>query len=107
MRGIYSSLTKIRRKVFVEVAKLAYEGNDYSRIENLPYKVIPGEVATYRDSIFLERAIVGERIRLTMGLSLRPIDEPAPISKGIEESIIADKYYEPPLINIIKFACNK
>ena len=36
MRGIYSSLTKIRRKVFVEVAKLAYEGNDYSRIENLP-----------------------------------------------------------------------
>ena len=28
MRGIYSSLTKIRRKVFVEVAKLAYEGND-------------------------------------------------------------------------------
>lgn len=26
MRGIYSSLTKIRRKVFVEVAKLAYEG---------------------------------------------------------------------------------
>ena len=107
MRGIYSSLTKIRRKVFVEVAKLAYEGNDYSRIENLPYKVIPGEVATYRDSIFLEWAIVGERIRLTMGLSLRPIDEPAPISKGIEESIIADKYYEPPLINIIKFACNK
>lgn len=58
-------------------------------------------------TVFLERAIVGERIRLTMGLSLRPIDEPAPISKGIEESIIADKYYEPPLINIIKFACNK
>ena len=106
MRGIYSSLTKIRRKVFVEVAKLAYEGNDYSRIEDLPYKIIPGEVATYRDSIFLERAIVGERLRLTMGLSLRPIDKPAPISKGIEESIIADKYYEPPLINIIKFACH-
>ena len=85
MRGIYSSLTKIRRKVFVEVAKLAYEDNDYSRIEDLPYKIIPGEVATYRDSIFLERAIVGERIRLTMGLPLRPIDEPAPISKGIED----------------------
>ena len=46
MRGIYSSLTKIRRKVFVEVAKLAYEDNDYSRIEYLPYKIIPCEVAT-------------------------------------------------------------
>ena len=56
MRGIYSSLTKIRRKVFVEVAKLAYEGNDYSRIEDLPYKIIPGEVATYRDSIFFRKS---------------------------------------------------
>lgn len=106
MRGIYSSLTDIRRKVFVEVAKMAYEGNDYSRIETLPYKIIPGEIATYRDSVFLERAIVGERIRLTMGLSLRPADSPAPISEGIEDSIKAEKYYEPPLINIIKFACN-
>lgn len=106
MRGIYSSLTDIRRKVFVEVAKLAYEGNDYARIENLPYKIIPGEIATYRDSVFLERAIVGERLRLSMGLPLRPADSPAPISAGIEESIKAEKYYEPPLINIIKFACN-
>ena len=106
MRGIYSNLTSIRRKVFTEVARLAYEGNDYTRIEELPYKIIPGEIGTYRDNVFLERAIVGERIRLCMGLSVRPADKPAPISANIEESIIAEKYYEPPLINIIKFACN-
>ena len=35
MRGIYSSVTDIRRKVFTEVARLAYEGGDYSRIEEL------------------------------------------------------------------------
>ena len=58
MRGIYSSLTKIRRKVFVEVAKLAYEGNDYSRIENLPYKIIPGEVATWRKTSFNNGLII-------------------------------------------------
>lgn len=106
MRGIYSSLTNIRRQVFAEVAKMAYEDNDYSRIEMMPYKIIPGEIATYRDSVFLERAIVGERIRLTMGLPLRPIDKPAPISDNIKDSIKAEKYYEPPLINIIKFACS-
>lgn len=106
MRGIYSNLTDIRRRVFVEVAKLAYEGNDYSRIETLPYKIIPGEIATYRDSVFMERAIVGERIRLTMGLPLQPADKPAPISENIEDSIKTEKYYEPPLINIIPFACN-
>ena len=55
---------------------------------------------------FLERAIVGERLRVAMGLPLRNISEHAPISKGVEASLIEEKYYEPPLINIIKFACN-
>lgn len=106
MKDIYSSIIDIRRSVFTEVARLAYEGGDYSRIENLPYKIIPGETANYRDSIFLERAIVGERLRLAIGLPLRPMDEHAPISRDIKESAIAEKYYDPPLINIIKFACN-
>ena len=106
MRGIYSSVTDIRRKVFTEVARMAYEGGDYSRIEELPYKIVPGERAKYRDSIFLERAIVGERLRLAIGLPLRPMDEHAPLSMGIDASAIAEKYYDPPLINIIKFACN-
>ena len=107
MRGIYSSVTDIRRKVFTEIARLAYEEDaDYSKIEQLPYQIVPGEVATYRDSIFLERAIVGERLRLAIGLPLRPVDEHAPVSEGINESAIAEKYYDPPLVNIITFACN-
>lgn len=106
MRGIYTSVTKIRRQIFTEVARLAYEGGDYSRIEELPYKILPGEKATYRDSIFLERAIVGERLRLSIGLPVRNLTEHAPISDGIYESAISEKYYDPPLVNIIKFACN-
>lgn len=107
MRGVHSSVTDIRRKVFTEIARLAYEGGDYAkRLEELPYEIIPGEMASYRNSIFLERAIVGERLRLAIGLPLRPYDEHAPISEGIDESAIADKYYDPPLVNIIKFACN-
>ena len=43
---------------------------------------------------------------MAMGLPLRNISEHAPISKGVEASLIEEKYYEPPLINIIKFACN-
>ena len=93
MRGIYSNVTDIRRRVFTEVARMAYEGGDYSRIEELPYKIIPGEVETYRESIFLERAIVGERLRLSIGLPLRPIDQHAPLSAGIEASAVAEKYY--------------
>ena len=98
MRGVYSSVTDIRRKIFTEIARMAYDG-DYSVIEELPYKIIPGEVATYRESIFLERAIVGERLRLAMGLPLRPVDQHTILSTGISESAIAEKYYEPHLIH--------
>lgn len=107
MRGIYTTVTDIRRRVFTEVARLSYEGQDYAHeMARLPYKIIPGEVGTHRNSIFLERAIVSERVRLAMGLPLRPIDEQAPINAGIENSVIAQKYYDPPLVNIIKFACS-
>lgn len=107
MRGLYSSKTKIRHQIFTEVARLAYNDADYSTFENLPYKIIPGEISTYRESIFLERAIVGERLRLAMGLSILPVDKQAPISTGVEESMTDEKFYAPPLINIIKFACHK
>lgn len=106
MRGLESNKTKMRRDVFAAVAALAYEGGDFRRLDQLPYDILPGEVAANRNSIFLERAIIGERLRLAIGLPIRPINEHAPVSKGIEASALPEKYYEPPLINIIKFACN-
>ncbi len=106
MRGIYSSVTDIRRQVFTEVARLAFEGGDYKRMDEIPYKIIPGEISHYRESVFLERAIIGERLRLAMGLPLRRGDEHAPISQGVEDSAVAEKYYDPPLVNIIPFACH-
>ncbi len=106
MRGSASWITEIRKKVFAEVAKLAYEGGDYSRVEELPYKIVPGETASHRESIFLERAIAGERIRLAMGLPLQPVQEHRLISEGVYDSAVAEKYYEPPLINIIPYACH-
>ena len=106
MRGLYSSKTRIRLQVFTEIARMAYQGDDLRVLDELPYRIVPGEVATYRNDIFIERAVVGERLRVAMGMSLRDVTEHAPISKGVEASAIEEKYYEPPLINIIKFACN-
>lgn len=107
MRGIETSKSRIRQSIFTEVAKLAYNGWDPIEFEKLPYKIIPGEIAQYRDSVFVERAVVGERLRAAMGLSLRKFDDFTSICDGIDESIIDEKYYEAPLIDIIKFACNK
>lgn len=109
MRGIYTSVSDIRRKVFAEVAALSYDyqDGDLSQMELIPYKIIPGEVSRYRESVFLERAIVKERMRLAMGLPLRTASQHAPVSMGAEECVKPEKYYQPPLINIIKFACHK
>lgn len=55
MRGIYNSVTDIRRKVFAAIARMAYEDEtDYAkRIEEIPYEILPGTKAKYRNSIFL------------------------------------------------------
>ena len=75
MRGIHSVVDDLRRDVFEEVARLAYEGGDIRRIDQIPYKIVPGEIARYRDSVFRERAIVNERLRLACGLPLRSAAE--------------------------------
>ncbi len=108
MRGVYNSVTDIRRKVFAAIADMAYGDDvDYKeRMEAIPYEIIQGKQAKYRDSVFLERAIVGERLRLGMGLPVRDVTQAGAISDGIEASIIAEKFYDQPLVNIISFACN-
>ena len=106
MRGIPSLITDIRKKVFTEVARMAYTGNGYEGAEELPYIIVPGDQPLHRDSVFLERAIAGERVRLAMGLSLRPAQSRHLLTEGMDHAAIAEQYYEPPLINIIPYACH-
>ena len=106
MRGIPSLITDIRKKVFTEVARMAYSGGDYTQAEDLPFKIVPGDQPLHRESIFLERAIAGERVRLAMGLSIRPIQTRSLMTEGMDHAAIAEQYYEPPLVNIIPYACH-
>ena len=79
MRGVHTFINDIRRQVFTEVARMAFEGGNYAKtIRELPYKIIPGEVAKYRQNILVERAVVSERIRLAIGLPLRNVSEYEP-----------------------------
>ena len=106
MRGIPSLITDIRKKVFTEVARMAYNGGDYTTAEDLPYIIVPGDQPLHRESIFLERAIAGERVRLAMGLSIRPVQSRHLMTEGMDAAAIAEQYYEPPLVNIIPYACH-
>ena len=106
MRGIPSLITDIRKNVFTEVARMAYAGGDYTNAEDLPYKIVPGDQPLHRESIFLERAIAGERVRLAMGLGIRPIQTRSLMTEGMDAAAVAEQYYEPPLVNIIPYACH-
>jgi len=106
MRGIPSLITDIRKKVFTEVARMAYSGNGYEAADDLPYIIVPGDQPLHRESVFLERAIASERVRLAMGLNLRPIQTRHLMTEGMDHAAIAEQYYEPPLINIIPYACH-
>ena len=107
MRGIDTPVRKMRREIFKEIAQLAYHSDNLNDdVEALPYKIVNPETPIYRESIYREREIVREQIRLAMGLSLRPEDAPVHVTQGLEESNIDEKYYEPPMIQVIPSACN-
>ena len=106
MRGIPSLITDIRKKVFTEVARMAYAGQGYECANDLPYVIVPGDRPLHREDVFLERAIAGERVRLAMGLGLRPADGRHLVTEGMDQAAVAEQYYEPPLINIIPYACH-
>lgn len=108
MRGIDTEVRKSRKRIFKEVANLAYHSTNLTDdMEALPYVIVDSVDPDSRDDIYRERAIVRERVRLAMGMSLRPEDAPVHVSAGVEESNIAEKYYEPPLMQVIPSACNK
>ena len=56
MRGLFTPITKIRRQVFSEVARFAYERDldslDFTYFYESAYRIIPGEVPQYRVSVF-------------------------------------------------------
>jgi len=109
MRGIDTPVRQRRRTVFKEVANLAYNSTNLKDdMEALPYKIVDYDESEYWESVYRDRAIIRERIRLAMGMSLRPENRnrPGHLTEGVEESNIDEKYYEPPLMQVIPSACN-
>ncbi|TWH76981.1 4Fe-4S dicluster domain-containing protein [Sedimentibacter saalensis] len=105
MKESYVNLINIRRQVFAKIAKMAYDGTDLSELEKSSFEILPGEVALYRDSIFRERAIVDERLRLTLGLDVRKPTDYHRVTDGISEADVDETQFIEPLVNVISFAC--
>ena len=108
MRGLQTTVKNIRRRVFTEVAKLGFKADADTLLDDMeaiPYEIVNDDTQKYRESTYRSRAIVRERLRLAMGLSLRPENKPVHLTAGVEASNISEKYYEPPLMQVIPSAC--
>ncbi|NLL65637.1 MAG: 4Fe-4S binding protein [Clostridiaceae bacterium] len=109
MQGIFTPVTKIRREIFAQVAQFAYERKpdetSHEDYYNIPFKISPGETPQYRDSVFIERAVARERVRLAMGMDIRPINSYVDLAAGFNDVNKDQTIMSMPIVNVISFAC--
>ena len=58
----------LKYKVLREVARLAWQDKLLENVMNIPEMIIPGKIPTMRCCVYKERAIIGERVKLAMGV---------------------------------------
>ncbi|MDF1569106.1 MAG: 4Fe-4S binding protein, partial [Spirochaetaceae bacterium] len=107
MRGIYTPVTDLRRRLLMEIARFILEKRNPSDIESLPFKVIEMGNPQYRCCSYRELSIVKQRIRLAFGLPLIEERDNLPVSQGIEQAFTGNKVIDAPLVHVIRAACEK
>lgn len=105
MKESYMSIIHIRRRIFAEVARLAYEDIRLENLSESTMRIIPDDYGFMQGNIFQERAVVGERLR--MGLGLNPHNDASFRSLITDDEIenIEEVTYSYPLVQVLKFAC--
>ena len=71
VRGIHTDVTDMREKIFTEVARLAYEGGDYSRLEELHIKLCRESWLAFV-KVYLQRELLLENV-LDLQLDCRTV----------------------------------
>lgn len=107
MRGLHTDIMEIRRKTLIEIAKMILEDKPPEYVEMIPYNVIQRDVPTYRDSVFAERAIIRERVRLGFGLDLQEFGKHSPVLFDVHEAFTDKKIIKKPIVNVIKIGCER
>ncbi len=105
MKDTYIDILNIRRMAFEHIARIAYENRPITDIAREVYDIVPGEESRYRENIFRERAVMGERLRMGIGLDARTADKTDAVTAGLDKMDVAERIYNPPLVSVIKIAC--
>ncbi len=69
MSYLKSGVTYLKRKIYTELALLAFEGKISEEIEKIPQRVIPDDQKPLRCCIFKDRAIVEKCLKIALGFT--------------------------------------
>lgn len=101
-----SEVTKIRRRVLTETARLHWQGMLVKKIDGLPEKMTSEHEQRYRCCEFKEKAIYAQRIKLAMGYSLTPEVEKKRLS-SLAKTMGQDKALNHrKQVEVIDIACD-
>ena len=87
---IATKTTEIREKAIIEMMRYLRDGHLQQDLPKLVRRIVPGPHPTWRDSIYLEREVLSQRIKIYLGLDYEK-------TRDIELYEIADKL--PEILN--------
>jgi len=113
MAQLVSEVVKIRRRVLTEIAKLCFNDVLLEEIDSVPRKLVNDGITHYRCCKYKEMAILKERIKLVLGVSLRDFNKDKHLADFAEEKLAeisvndsSDYKREDNIISIIEEACD-
>lgn len=96
-----TEITKIRRQVLSELAKMAFEGTLEDNVKSILNTVVTESGTRYRCCVHKERAVLKERINLALGqdMSLK--------LQQAAKNAVQGKIVDMPIVNVIPEACDQ
>jgi [FeFe] hydrogenase (group B1/B3) len=96
-----TEVTKIRRKVLAETARLAFEGKLEERVSEILQTVVTEDGPRYRCCVHKERAVLLDRINMALS---QPIGTDL---KEAAQNAMKGEIADLPIINVLPEACDK
>lgn len=105
---VFNETMKLRRQTLVKIAKLHIEGNLKKELPKLNKTLLPGPNPTYRSSLYHEREVLKQRIKLYLGLDYSKTRdfELYEVADGLDEINIDSFSSGNNFIQVIKEACD-
>ncbi|BDU51028.1 monomeric [FeFe] hydrogenase [Haliovirga abyssi] len=107
---ILNEKIKLRRKTLIELARATINNNLKKELPKLSKKILPGNEAKYRESIYQEREILNQRIKIYLGMDYEKSKdmEMYEVAENIDEILEKNSKYSnsSKILQIIEEACD-